>query len=385
MSAADQAALYAAIERDVETIRKLAPNRPVTPVILDDAGLRAELELHSAEDNPPAELARQERLLKALGVLAPDADLDSIMRAFLTAQIAGFYRPKDGHLYVVSRSGEIGGVERTTFAHEYTHALQDQHFPLLQQLGGTAGEPENGDRDLAHLSLIEGDATLVMSLWAQRHLSGLELLQLLRSSLDPGQQAALAAMPPFLRESALFPYQSGLQFVTTVQARGVWDAVDAAFTPGPDSTEQILHPDKWATREAPVPVTLPADLATKIGSGWSEDPEDTLGEFQIRTWLAAAGGPTSATTVSPTEAAAGWGGDRVAVLRGPNGAWALALRTIWDGDRDAIEFATAASAFAGAGGRNARVVDGASSTERWLLMASSADVLTLVERATTGG
>ena len=396
--------MYAAVERDVEAIRHLSPKRPVNPVLLDDAGLRTQLDAHSAEDNPPAVLARQGRLLKALGILPADADLGAIMHAFQAGQIAGFYRPSDGQLYVVSRGGGLGAAERTTFAHEYTHALQDQNFALLQQVGAASGGPLNGDRDLARLALIEGDATLVMTLWAQDHLSALDLVGMLQSSLDPAQQAALAAMPPFLRDSALFPYTAGVTLATSLETNGGWPAVDAAFRAPPESTEQVLHPEKYAAHEPPETETLPADLAAQMGAGWTVDAEDTLGEFQIRTWLMAAGAsrPTPASAVPGTSAATatsavtgisaasartaaeGWGGDRVALLAGPNGGWALALRTIWDTDRDALEFSNAAAIVAGAPGRNGLVAPGVWPREVWVFLASSPDFVPLIERAATG-
>ena len=67
----------------------------------------------------------------------------------------------------------------------------------------------HGDRDLGQLALIEGDATVSMTYWAQKNLSTMGCLQLLGSSLDPGQLQALNAMPAFLRETALFPYRGG--------------------------------------------------------------------------------------------------------------------------------------------------------------------------------
>ena len=84
-----------------------------------------------------------------------------------------------------------------------------------------------------------------------------------------------------------------------------------------------MHPEKYVVREEPVDVDLPDDLAAKMGTGWSVGLEDTFGEFQLKTWLdqqpAAAGSPKA------SDAAAGWGGDRIMLLDGPNGAWAIAL------------------------------------------------------------
>ena len=83
----------------------------------------------------------------------------------------------------------------------------------------------------------------------------------------------------------------------------------------PESTEQILHPEKYAANEAPVAVTLPADLATQLGTGWTVPLTDTFGEFQTAIWLRGAGVDEPAAS----DAAAGWGGDRLAVINGPDG------------------------------------------------------------------
>ena len=137
-------------------------------------------------------------------------------------------------------------------------------------------------------------------------------------------------------------------------------------------------------------MTLPADLASRMGPGWTLDTDDTLGELRIRAWLAAVGGAgaaapgTSAAVVSPAVAADGWGGDRVAVLRGPAGAWALVLRTVWDTDRDALEFANAVSAILASGARHGRLAGGASSREEWLALASSDELAAAAARAAAG-
>ena len=50
----------------------------------------------------------------------------------LSGGVAGFYRDDQKTLYVVSRSGEVGPNEKVTFAHEFDHALQDQHFTIFR-------------------------------------------------------------------------------------------------------------------------------------------------------------------------------------------------------------------------------------------------------------
>ncbi|HYL41018.1 MAG TPA: hypothetical protein VET90_06900, partial [Candidatus Binatus sp.] len=155
---------------------------------------------------------------------------------------------------------------------------------------------------------------------------------------DPTAAAALQRAPAILRAESLFPYTQGYAWVGQLMASGGTAAVDAAFARPPDSSEQVLHPEKYAAHEEPVVVTIPGGTASALGTGWHATAQDTLGEFVLRTWLTTAGlAPADATT-----AAAGWGGDRIQLLSGPGGATALAIVTVWDTPADATEFAAAA-------------------------------------------
>jgi hypothetical protein len=331
----DPATVYRAIEEQVVEIRGIEPTKAVDPQVLDEAELKVRLTKSFNEDNPPDLIAANERLLKGMGMFPEDASLSGLYLELLGSQVAGFYSPKVDELYVVSRTGGLGPTERVTFAHEYTHALQDQKFDLESFDLAAVGE---GDRGLGRLSLIEGDATLSMSLWLQQHLTPAEQARLIQESLNPEALAILQKMPPILRESLGFPYDAGLRLVLKIYQTGGWPAVDMAFARPPASTEQVMHPEKYEANEAPLVVDIPDDLATRMGAGWTVGLEDTLGEFQLGVWLRGA----LRRVVPANGAAAGWGGDRVAILNGPNGAWGIALVTDWDTPADATEFADAA-------------------------------------------
>jgi hypothetical protein len=331
-SSQDLATLYASIEEQVRAIRGLEAKTAVDPKVLDDAGIKKLVSDSFEKDNPPAEVAANERLLKALGLIPADASLEDLYIKLLGSQVAGLYSPDDKQLYVVAKSGSVGPAEKTTFAHEYTHALQDQNFDLS---GLKLDEIGEGDRAIARLSLVEGDATLVMSLWQIDHLSQAELFELLGQSLDPEATKILTDMPAYLRETLLFPYTTGLSFTQGLQGSGGFAAIDGAFAKPPASTEQVIHPEKYAAGEMPVAVDLPDDLAARLGAGWKVGLEDTLGEEQLSIWLEGVG-PSG---VGAAQAAAGWGGDRVILLDGPNDSFAVALATEWDTATDAGEFA----------------------------------------------
>jgi hypothetical protein len=342
------AAIYHEIENQVIAERGLPAKERSEPTILTEDEVRTRIEEQFRKDNPEDEIAIREETLTALGLLPADASLGDLYVDLLGSQVAGFYDPETKEMVVVSRSGEIGGTEKTTFAHEFTHALQDQSFDLDGIDVDAIGQ---GDRSLGRLALVEGDATLLMTRWLTGNLTADEIQDLL--DVDPEAQAQLERMPAILRETLLFPYQQGLIFVNGIWARGGWQAVDAAYGRLPDSTEQVLHPAKYVAREMSVDVPLDADaLAKAMGTGWSGTPEDTLGEFRLSIWLRENG----IKALAAGDAAKGWGGDRLAYLRGPDDAYALIMRTAWDSPAEAAEFLTAAGTVVGDGASPGTVV-----------------------------
>lgn len=329
------AEVFAEIRAAVEQIRGLRPDAAVDPVTIDEAQLRRNLEAEFDATYTPAQLKDAEDLLMALGLIPGGSSLRKLTLDLQAGQVAGYYSPEQDELFVVNRTGVIGPVDEATYAHEFVHQLQDQRFKL-DALG--LDVTDQSDRSLGRLGLVEGDATSVQSTWMTTNLTATELGELLKAALDPEALAALNNAPAYLRDTATFPYQDGLAFVGRLLANGGYAAVDAAFADPPDSTEQVLHPEKYLVREAPIQVSLPTDVPDHLGSGWIEVGRDTLGELILRIWLTEGGtAAADARTV-----AAGWGGDRLALYRGPDGATAVLLRTAWDTPADASAFAAAA-------------------------------------------
>ncbi len=141
----------------------------------------------------------------------------------------------------------------------------------------------------------------------------------------------------------------------------------------PQSTEQILHADAYAANEPAADVALPDDLAVQLGAGWSVPLEDTFGELQIGDWLRESG----VATATATTAAAGWGGDRLAVVDGPSGAWGVVIETTWDTAADASEFADAAHTAIGGLANPARISSPAGKGVTVLVASSEAALLAL--------
>jgi hypothetical protein len=368
----DAAAIYDAVEQQVIALRGLQPTHTVDRQIISEAELRTMITDQFDTDTPPAYLAATERLYKALDLIPATASLRTLSLDLLSGGVVGFYRNDQGKLYVVSKTGAPGANERFYFAHEFDHALQDQNSTIFKDFDKVL---DQSDQLLARQSIYEGDATLLMTQWARDNLTQAELLELLKASSDPATQAVIDRTPAILRDTLTFPYTTGLAYVSSVQASGGWAAVNAYFTAMPKSTEQILHAEKYTAGEMPVAVTLPADLAARLGTGWTVPLQDTFGEFQLGLWLRENGVPAA----DATKAAAGWGGDRLAVTEGPNGAWAVAIHTVWDTAADAAEFENAATIALKKAGGSAQLLPGAGGTTRWILVAG--DAATLVRMA----
>lgn len=323
------------IEQQVIDIRGLEPSREVARQFINEDELGEMITELFDEETPPEYVAATDRLYKALDLIPADADLRELTLDLLSGGVAGFYRDDQNTLYVVSSANPLGVNERITFAHEYDHALQDQNTDVFSEQEGILDQT---DRILARQALYEGDATLLMTQWSTENFDLSDLSELIALSNDPEAAALLARMPAILRETLLFPYTTGLQFVLPIQAQGGWEAVDDLYDRMPESTEQILHPEAYQAGERPVQVDLPTDFAGDLGTGWDLALEDTFGEFQIGILLREAG--VSASTAAP--AAEGWGGDRLAVLEGPDESWAVVFESAWDSERDADEFRDAA-------------------------------------------
>lgn len=272
---------------------------------------------------PPAKASADERLLRGFGLLEPGVDLRALRTRLLLENVAGFYdeRPGRKRLYAVSSDRRLTPSNQLVLAHELRHALQDQYADIHDQLPESVGDFD--DRRMAQLSLLEGDATLLMERFLVKRLPGAgEALDLSGLSLPAD---AVPGAPPVLRDQLVLPYLLGRNFASAIWKKGGNEALKAAWLNPPDSTEQVLHPEKFLDREAPRAVEMGPPPA-----GGRLLLEGVLGEMLTRTLLGE----------GSDEAAAGWGGDRFR-LWDCRGRTLLVWRAVWDTPGDAREFSAA--------------------------------------------
>lgn len=316
------------IEEQVSELRELETLEPVSKAFLSTDELRERMTEDLEEDYSPEEARDEALLYAAFELMDADLDLYNLMIDLYSEQVAGFYDPETKEMYVVKGEGAPGALERFTYSHEYTHVLQDQHYDLEEKEDEA---DEDSEQQIAFLSLVEGDATLLMQQYAIQHFSADDIQEVLSESAT-FETGVLDSAPEIVQQSLLFPYEKGLAFAMTLFAKGGWEAVDAAYANPPLSTEQIIHPDHYPY-DVPDIVSLPA-LTDTLGAGWRLVDEDVMGEFALELYLKNHVDSDAAKT-----AAEGWGGDRYAVhWRDDESGFVLALRSAWDSASDAAEF-----------------------------------------------
>ena len=277
------------------------------------------------EDLPPAELNGAQAALRLFGLIPPSLDLRASMTALLTEQIAGFYDPDSSALFIAA---DVQPQQlRIVMAHELVHALQDQYANLDSMIE----QRHQNDRRVAAQAVLEGQATLVQFfvMMPEQNPDTLPLgifwkSRALLSAQQGPQMQQFSNAPLWIRETMVFPYLGGADFVVWYRhkyfGRSPLDSV-------PQSTEQILHPERYAAHDEPTTLTFTPGEADTV------QYEDDLGEFETRLLLQQLlGGEAEATTL-----ATGWDGDRYQVLGAKSDV--LVWYSVWDDAAAAGRFA----------------------------------------------
>ena len=315
------------IRQQVAQVRglELKAEAPVTP--LARAALVGKLSRELDAPQTIREFLTSQMLLEVLGAMPRGFNLRQLQLQLLQEQTLALYDYEDRVVYLVAEAaGDLGANERLVLAHEFTHALQDQHFSLRRIL---PRNPQNSDADMAARALVEGDAMLTMRIWGRQFLRPSDK----RSLGDEPVQTdpVLDGAPLLVRGEVLFPYDAGWVFAQLLHQDGGYAAVDQAFLNPPKSTEHILHPEKYVAGEQPVNVTI-APLEQALAGTWKTLRTDTFGELVLRLLLEPGVGWPDAEA-----AAAGWGGDVYTILEDESGRRIVGMVTVWDSDADAAE------------------------------------------------
>ncbi len=323
------------IEQQVKEIRGWQSTRTTPRNFLDRAQLREHQVDYFEKDYSVAEARDDVLSLAAFGLLDPSFDLYNLYLDLYSEDILGLYDPDVGELYILSERNRLGAVERSTFSHEYLHALQDQTHGFDALGWNDEAYEQDAQRFGALQAFMEGEAMLLESQWEKKHFTAADWEDYNSNAyVDP--DSAFFRAPEWLQNDFYFPYLQGFQFVKSLYDHGGWTAVDAAYDQLPLSTEMILHPDKYNAYEQPVSVPEPP-LGKALDSGWRIVDGNSQGEWYTYLVLA-----RHLDAGEAEAAAAGWGGDSYTVAYNEStGQMIAAWQLVWDTPGDAEEFVDA--------------------------------------------
>ena len=160
-NAKDEKTLEAQFENilnNVEEIRGLKRTEDIKVNFLNKRGLEQKLTDELLAVNNKEDTHKQEILFKTLKLIGSDVNLLELLNSMYLQNIMGYYDTETREIYLISESNTITPSIELTLAHEYVHALQQQHFDIITLTKNVEGRTEN---ESGLLALIEGDATYV--------------------------------------------------------------------------------------------------------------------------------------------------------------------------------------------------------------------------------
>jgi hypothetical protein len=270
------------------------------------------------------EILREERIYKALFVISQDVSLYDTRIDWTASLHAAVWQ---GKIYVVEDTFDVTNSfgAKSTFVHELTHILQGNY--------SMPPRPTTFDGDKARSSLTEGDATLMADTFRGEGVN--PVVSLVTSSEDALSSLVASmfslhvqpSLPSTINKLNRFPYNYGVVFVEALYEQGGWEAVEEAYNNPPNTTEQVIHPEKYFAQEDAQAVEVP-----QITGDWNLTKSDKLGEYFILVML-----DNWIPTGDAEKAAAGWDGDNLTFYERDD-EYLFTWNINWDSPDDAQEF-----------------------------------------------
>jgi hypothetical protein len=334
--------LVSEISAKVEDIRQLKFKTPVKGQIISGAAAR---DSFKAKIKPWEEQQARftQKAYVHLGLIPPRTQLITDYLDLAERDVLGYYDTETKKMYVLGHVPE--DEVRSVLAHELTHALEDQHYDFQ-----AVAKKANGDDDHATAisAVIEGSATAMMISFMVRDAreNGASRAQVERDESKRAQR--LKGAPTFVQQTVILPYILGFTFMFK-GSPWLWQDgidvadIDQAYANPPNSTQQILHPERywWGNwRKQPPPLQL-NDLTPTLGAGWTKAVQGTIGELGLAVLTGSHLDIESAEALLPSR----WTNDAAIGTMGDvyhhyvNGEQSVtALMTRWESMRDAEQF-----------------------------------------------
>jgi hypothetical protein len=302
-------ARVAPITAEVAKLRGLVFEHPVTVRFLSDKAF--EKTVTSDASKQTTESKQETRIItesyRAIGLIHGDPDLFKADNALQGSDVLAYY--DDDTKSVTIKGTKLDVATKATLAHEFTHALQDQHFDLTK-LKDTASK-DNTDNALT--ALLEGDAVRIendyVASLSQADQAAYNKSQNDSSGGSGGAKSSTApdqlavgkhAVPLVLALDQQAPYDFGPQLVDLVLAKRGESGVNKLFVNPPTTEQQIIYPAVLLDGSKTIQVAAPA-----LGAGEKElRKPDPFGTYTL--YLMLASRLDTSTAIAASNA---WGGD----------------------------------------------------------------------------
>jgi hypothetical protein len=318
-----------AIDGEVTALRGLQASTPWQSGIVGVEDAAAILRNTYLNAERQTELQKQQAALTMLGLLPAGGSLAEYELSSHANPLGGFFLPASNNILLVGT--DFSAPLPFVYSQEVAHALIAQNFDLAA-LGIQGSCLPLSDACRAALAFVTGDAAFA----ADQLLAGSS-----PNSASPMLVGAETA-PDFALRDLEFVQDEGLAFVREIFRVGDWAQVDLTYANPPQSSEHILHPEKFFAGEDAIPINDPP-LTAAIGSGWTLQEQGTLGEWL--TYLLLADGANSDAQIAngtALAAAAGWGGDSFqAYTRTSDQAPGMVVHWVMDGEAEALQLTSA--------------------------------------------
>ena len=249
------------------------------------------IESRLKDDEDTQRLRHSEVVLKKLGLLPRDFDLQTFLVQMLREQVAGYYDAKTKTVYLLDWLPPA--QQLPVLAHELTHALQDQNFGLEKWIGRgtsekTPTEEARGDEEIAaRHAVIEGQAMAAMIDYllaptGNSVVNSPMITEAIQQGMaESADSPVFNRAPLFLKRVMLFPYREGLSFERELLVKGGKEkAYAGVFKLPPLNTRQLMEPATYLAGEKLPDMPVP-DLAKLLGKEWEKYDVGSIGEFDV--------------------------------------------------------------------------------------------------------
>ncbi len=223
-----------------------------------------------------------------------------------------------GEVVIVSRP-PMPAAFVGVISHELVHFLQDQWTGW--RLHDWYRDAETTDELEALRWVVEGDATLNELYGDTSPL--LELLADVQWGPESNSEydlwyRAYEALIPQDAANLFAAYDQGSNVMAELRAEGGQEAIDALLLDPPESTEQLIHPQKLTSDEQPIALADLERLQAELfpDTHWNEPIVDRMGEHWLHSLILS----TTRFSTLARNTASGWGSDQMVLWQSQDGS-----------------------------------------------------------------